>query len=212
MPLGPTRALPISEPQRLSAALGGLGEREREILELRYGLGGERPHSLAEIGRRLGISGERVRQLETRALRRLGAEDGMTPAKRMPPSEALSTPFPRNSLRAWTLLLLRLRPGHGYDLMERLRELGLSRPGPQLYRLLRELEENGFLTSDWAGGGVGPDRRVYRLTEKGALQLEEDAAALERVSGTLQLFFRHYAELADQFGSGRRLRSGRARR
>jgi RNA polymerase primary sigma factor len=45
------------------------------VVRLRFGLGGERPAALAEAGRRLGISGERVRQLEQRALERLADDD-----------------------------------------------------------------------------------------------------------------------------------------
>jgi len=56
----------------LRDAVGELPEREQLILKLRYGLGGENdPTSLEEIGRILGITRERVRQLEADALRRL---------------------------------------------------------------------------------------------------------------------------------------------
>jgi RNA polymerase primary sigma factor len=41
------------------------------VLELRYGLGREEPQSLEEIGRRLGVTRERVRQIEATALERL---------------------------------------------------------------------------------------------------------------------------------------------
>jgi len=59
----------------LRKALGKLPEREREVLHLRYGLNGDPdPKSLEEIGRRLGLTRERVRQLETQALKRLAAE------------------------------------------------------------------------------------------------------------------------------------------
>jgi RNA polymerase primary sigma factor len=53
-------------------AVAGLPERERAVIELRFGLGdAEGPVSLEEIGRRLGITRERVRQIETEALNRL---------------------------------------------------------------------------------------------------------------------------------------------
>jgi len=58
--------------QALHAAVAELSEREQTILRLRYGLGGQNdPTSLEEIGRILGITRERVRQLEGEALRRL---------------------------------------------------------------------------------------------------------------------------------------------
>ena len=48
-----------------------LSERERSILRWRFGLKGEREHTLEEIGGKLGLTHERVRQLEARALAKL---------------------------------------------------------------------------------------------------------------------------------------------
>jgi len=59
--------------EALSAAVARLPEREREVIRLRYGLEGE-PLSLAEIGRRLGMTRERARQIEEEALERLSIE------------------------------------------------------------------------------------------------------------------------------------------
>jgi RNA polymerase primary sigma factor len=56
-------------------AVDALPERERDVVELRFGLGGREPTPLRETGRRLGISAERVRQIEEDALERL-AESG----------------------------------------------------------------------------------------------------------------------------------------
>ena len=55
----------------LHRALDNLPEREQTVLSLRYGLGFEEPQSLEEIGRRLGVTRERVRQIEATALERL---------------------------------------------------------------------------------------------------------------------------------------------
>jgi RNA polymerase primary sigma factor len=52
-------------------ALAILGERQRTVIVLRFGLYESEPKTLEEIGRRLGVSRERVRQLETDALERL---------------------------------------------------------------------------------------------------------------------------------------------
>ena len=58
--------------ETLHRAVAELPEREQEVLRLRYGLNGsEDPKSLEEIGRIMGITRERVRQLEAEALRRL---------------------------------------------------------------------------------------------------------------------------------------------
>ena len=56
-------------------AVNRLPERERDVVELRFGLGGREPTPLRETGRKLGISAERVRQIEEDALQRL-AESG----------------------------------------------------------------------------------------------------------------------------------------
>jgi RNA polymerase primary sigma factor len=58
----------------LRAAVSHLPERERTVVELRYGIGGGEPVSLAEIGRRLGLTRERVRQIEQETLERLARE------------------------------------------------------------------------------------------------------------------------------------------
>lgn len=55
----------------LEEALRRLGVREAEVLELRYGLHGKRPHTLSEIGEIQGISRERARQIEQQALTKL---------------------------------------------------------------------------------------------------------------------------------------------
>jgi RNA polymerase primary sigma factor len=57
--------------EALVQAVAILGERERTVIVLRYGLYESAPETLDEIGRRLGVSRERVRQLETAALKRL---------------------------------------------------------------------------------------------------------------------------------------------
>ncbi len=58
--------------EALHSALDELPERERRVVELRYGIAGQEPTPLREIGRQLGITPERVRQIESRALGRLG--------------------------------------------------------------------------------------------------------------------------------------------
>jgi len=55
----------------LHRALELLPDREQTVLSLRYGLRNEEPHSLEDIGRRLGVTRERVRQIEATALERL---------------------------------------------------------------------------------------------------------------------------------------------
>ena len=56
---------------QVERAMAPLNDREREILRLRYGIGQDRAHTLEEIGRRLSLTRERVRQLEARAIKKL---------------------------------------------------------------------------------------------------------------------------------------------
>jgi RNA polymerase primary sigma factor len=56
---------------RIEQTLAPLDTREREVLRLRFGLGTDHEHTLAEIARRLSISRERVRQIEARAIAKL---------------------------------------------------------------------------------------------------------------------------------------------
>jgi RNA polymerase primary sigma factor len=71
--LGPEDEVHISlREQALRHALNELPERERTVVALRYGIDGGEPTPLREIGRRLGITPERVRQIESKALGRLG--------------------------------------------------------------------------------------------------------------------------------------------
>jgi RNA polymerase primary sigma factor len=59
--------------QALQEALEALSERERQVVVLRYGLTDAEPKTLEEIGRRLGLTRERVRQIELDSLKRLAS-------------------------------------------------------------------------------------------------------------------------------------------
>ena len=61
--------------EALRDAVGTLPENERTVITLRFGLDREEPKALRETGRRLGLSSERVRQLEEKALRRLSKDE-----------------------------------------------------------------------------------------------------------------------------------------
>jgi RNA polymerase primary sigma factor len=57
--------------QHLDAVLSTLGERERKVVQLRYGLVDGRPRTLEEIGRIFGVTRERIRQIESKTLNKL---------------------------------------------------------------------------------------------------------------------------------------------
>jgi len=71
--------------KRVKPALESLGERERQVLELRYGIVNAHEHTLQDIAERLGVSREQVRQIEKHAMQRLQRRRGQFGA---PPAAA----------------------------------------------------------------------------------------------------------------------------
>jgi RNA polymerase primary sigma factor len=57
--------------QDIDRALNALPERERKVIELRFGLKGEHPRTLEEVGREFGVTRERIRQIENNTLKKL---------------------------------------------------------------------------------------------------------------------------------------------
>jgi RNA polymerase primary sigma factor len=57
--------------EQVQSALAGLTDREREVLELRYGLVDGKDHTLEEVGQHFNVTRERIRQIEAKALRKL---------------------------------------------------------------------------------------------------------------------------------------------
>jgi RNA polymerase primary sigma factor len=55
----------------IAELLGGLGDREREVIEMRYGLKDGQPKTLEEVGKAFNVTRERIRQIETRTIARL---------------------------------------------------------------------------------------------------------------------------------------------
>jgi len=78
-------------------------------------------------------------------------------------------------IQASILLALKSSPSYGYELIRGISRFGfLEGPAPpgMIYRHLRELEENGLVSSEWETEGAGPAKRVYRLSAEGAAVLE----------------------------------------
>ena len=65
----------VSIPEKVESALHVLDEREREIVKMRFGIGFEGAFTLDEIGKRLGLTRERIRQIEKKALSTLRHSD-----------------------------------------------------------------------------------------------------------------------------------------
>ena len=64
----------LEDIEQLLALLGTLSERERKVIQYRFGLDGEPVRTLDEVGAMLHCTNERVRQIQNQALRRLQRE------------------------------------------------------------------------------------------------------------------------------------------
>ena len=92
------------------------------------------------------------------------------------------------------LLLLAERPAHGYELVEPVSEI---LPGERidmgnLYRVLRALEEDGLVRSEWDAEEPGPARRRYELTSQGRELLRAWVKALQETQNVVTRFLRRY--------------------
>jgi PadR family transcriptional regulator PadR len=93
------------------------------------------------------------------------------------------------------LLLLAETPMHGYDLLERLPALTGGERGVDLgnlYRVLRALEHDGLVRSEWHAELEGAAKRVYELTDEGRTVLGLWADALRQANGDVDAFLRRY--------------------
>ena len=93
------------------------------------------------------------------------------------------------------LLLLRERAMHGYELIERLPELAgdeVRIDVGNLYRILRALEEEGIVTSEWSADLPGPAKRTYELTEAGTRLLDQWADSLREARQVIDGFLARY--------------------
>ena len=98
------------------------------------------------------------------------------------------------------LLLLHHGPAHGYTLLEQLTDFGLLGSNPSaVYRVLRDMEAQGWVTSTWDEElSQGPPRRVYRITALGdealSLSIQDLREAGWRIEHLLGVYDRHMEE------------------
>ena len=100
---------------------------------------------------------------------------------------------PKNYLMAWLLVMLKDYNLHGYEIMKELKEKFdvVSDPGT-VYRALRQLERDGYISSWWDPKEQGPARRIYTLTDAGSEALQVWSTALELYRTNLDAFFSLY--------------------
>jgi PadR family transcriptional regulator PadR len=101
--------------------------------------------------------------------------------------------IPKNYLTAWLLVMLRDLDRHGYEIMKELkRNFAVASDPGTVYRLLRQLERDGYITSRWDSKEQGPARRIYKLTEEGSDALKTRSVALDQYRTSLDAFFSIY--------------------
>lgn len=101
----------------------------------------------------------------------------------------------RMFLQPCLLTLLRRGDAHGYSLLDGLAEFGFEAgfPDPSMvYRMLRDMESEGLVTSTWDTDSLGPQRRVYRITPKGEAALRDWLEALRRTRDEIDALLRAY--------------------
>jgi len=104
------------------------------------------------------------------------------------------------------LMILRDDASHGYNLVEALQEFGFvpgSVDASVIYRALREMEEQSWVTSEWDTSGSGPPRRVYSVTPGGEEYLGRWINDLRCTRDELDRFIERYAQQEARLGEGK---------
>ncbi len=83
-------------------------------------------------------------------------------------------------LTAHLLALLKGWSAYGYELAQRLEEAGLGELNKgSIYRMLRQMERSGLVSSSWDTSSDGPARRVYNMTAAGKMFLDNWLAFID---------------------------------
>ena len=93
------------------------------------------------------------------------------------------------------LMALRTKPSYGYELIQDICRFGFvegQAPPGMIYRHLRDLEQNGWVISEWETQGSGPAKRVYQLTDEGREILGFWIAYMKKQAETLLRFIECY--------------------
>lgn len=89
------------------------------------------------------------------------------------------------------LMGLYAKQSYGYELIQNIQRFGFvegQAPPGMIYRHLRQLEENGLVSSNWETDGTGPAKRMYRITPEGKEVLAIWVEYMEKQAETLSKF------------------------
>jgi poly-beta-hydroxybutyrate-responsive repressor len=102
---------------------------------------------------------------------------------------------PKNFVTPVLLLQLKDWNAHGYELMQKLVQFGFhSLDQGNFYRILRQLEKDELVTSEWDTSSGGPAKRIYSLTNAGEQYLELWADSMGQYQKMLDQFFNMYSQ------------------
>lgn len=113
-------------------------------------------------------------------------------------------------MRAWILVSLSKQKSYGYELMSTISrimpEYGTSSPSTMgnQYRILRMLEANGFITSEWNTAGSGPARRIYSITSLGIKETEEIVRYIGQTKQVVDRFVGYIEETGERLSERER--------
>ncbi|MDR6124436.1 poly-beta-hydroxybutyrate-responsive repressor [Neobacillus drentensis] len=106
----------------------------------------------------------------------------------------------KNFVLPFILLLLSKVSLHGYELSQRLEAFGFKTLDQgNLYRLLRQLEKDELVSSEWDTTGSGPAKRRYSITKAGVTYLKGYANQLETYQSLLDQFFKMYTSFLELY-------------
>jgi PadR family transcriptional regulator PadR len=106
----------------------------------------------------------------------------------------------KNFVLPFILLLLSKVSLHGYELSQRLEAFGFKTLDQgNLYRLLRQLEKDELVSSEWDTTGSGPAKRRYSITKAGITYLKGTANQLETYQSLLDQFFKMYTSFFELY-------------
>jgi len=103
-------------------------------------------------------------------------------------------------LQPCLLLMLTRGLNHGYNLLDGIDEFGFNRErfdASLIYRALRDMEDFGWVNSQWDDESQGPRRRVYQILPDGETRLSEWITELKRTRDEINAFLTTY-ELEQQ--------------
>lgn len=98
-------------------------------------------------------------------------------------------------LEAALLCLLKEEASYGYNILEKLNDFGFYKDSPNLstlYRQLNKMEDDSMVSSFWIESSEGPDKKIYKITDKGSKELDNWIKLLKDRQVRIQSIIKKY--------------------